>query len=145
MQNGPVISEGKLRTQLSCGPGRTKQSEADGCDINLLMSRQRQTGTMTHITAQLPRYEDFSNVVDYKTALDQLIRADAAFASLPAKTRKEFENDPAQLLAFLDNPENEQQAIDMDLLAGEKTIIVPTPRKEEESESGETNTGDEGA
>jgi phage internal scaffolding protein len=98
--------------------GRTQQHLKDECDINRIMERHRVTGMVTHLTKGEPQYGDFSNLGDYQDALNTMIRAEDAFMSLDAHVRRKFENDPQQLINFLDDTNNDQEAIEMGLKVG---------------------------
>lgn len=101
-------------------PSLTKQSFRDECDVNVLMKRFRNV----HGVDFLNRYQgylngqfgDFSSVVDYRTALDQISEARGYFEALPAKVRSRFSNDPAEFLDFVQNPENRDELISMGLI-----------------------------
>lgn len=100
-------------------PSRTQQHFKDECDINRILERMKVTGT----AMQYPNgfeYGDFSDVSDYQGCLHRLIEADAAFATLPSKIRAEFNNDPAQLISFLQNPVNTDKAIELGLVVRNK-------------------------
>jgi phage internal scaffolding protein len=48
--------------------------------------------------------------------LNQVIAAEDEFMRLPADLRARFENDPAQLIEFLENLENKDEAIKLGLV-----------------------------
>lgn len=92
------------------GPSLTRQEWADECDINTLMAQYDKTGVITHYNQQAPAYLDLTETpYDLQNALDTLNRATAAFMSLPASVRKEFDNDAAQFVNFAQDPENLSQ------------------------------------
>lgn len=101
------------------GVSRVKQEFAEEADINVLIARFQKTGVLTtgRISAAKPFYGDFSSGTDYQAAMEAVLRIDDEFASLPAKVRIEFENDPYQLLRFLENPANKERAIELGLIA----------------------------
>lgn len=70
-----------------------------------------------------PRYGDFSDVMDYHSALNAVIAAEDQFMGLPANIRARFENDPSKLIEFLDNPANRKEAESLGLV--NKTEPVP--------------------
>lgn len=116
----------RTRPTLDCnGDSRTKQAEAEQCDINYIVNLYHKTGSFSHVTGNMPTYDDFSNATDYQTALNQVKEAESLFMDLPSKLRSEFHNDPGELLSFINDPENEQAAIDMDLLEGVKSPPKP--------------------
>jgi len=79
----------------------TKQSDAEAADINNIMKKYEQTGFVPH-NDRVPQYGDFSNVHDFRAAMDIVAGANSLFAGLPAKVRAEFNNDPAEFLEFTD-------------------------------------------
>jgi phage internal scaffolding protein len=79
-----------------------------------------------------PRYGDFTGIGDYHTALNQVIAAEDEFMSLPATLRARFENDPAQLIEFLDNPQNKDEAVQLGLVnikPAEMPQVVELPQE----------------
>lgn len=107
-------------TSLHCkGDKPAKQSFKDECDVNKIMHKYRVTGVLTHLRTQSPKYGDFTNVTDYQTSLNAVMAAQDAFSHLPAKVRSRFGNDPSQLLAFIEDPTNKEEA--------QKLGLIPTP------------------
>lgn len=90
------------------GKGRTRQSEADACDVNRIVDRYRRTGVIPS-DARNALFLDVSSVVDYRDALDRVSRAQEAFMQLPAKVRARFANDPAEFLDFCSDPANREE------------------------------------
>lgn len=91
-------------------PSLTKQSFQEECDVNEIMRRFVRCGD-PDVLNRLQAYSggvygDFSNVVDYRSALDQIRRADEVFMAMPAKVRAEFCNDAANFLDFCSDPKN---------------------------------------
>lgn len=103
---------------LACEePTLAQQQFKDECDINNILRQFNITGQLP--TSPLsPRYGDFTGIVDYQSALNAVIAAEDGFMTLPAETRAMFGNDPEQLINFLDNPENKDQAIKLGLIDG---------------------------
>ena len=95
------------------------------------MGKFRATGVVNHINLKRPVYEDFSNAVDYMTARNALLAADNIFKSLPARVRKECENDPAKLIALVENPENETLLQDLGLINPVETREEPEEKPPE--------------
>lgn len=88
---------------------RTKQSERDACNINLIMAKYVKTGLIEHGNNHRAAY----GVVpehDFRQALEILQQSDDMFSELPAPVRRRFNNDPAQFLAFCDDPTNLSEA-----------------------------------
>lgn len=83
----------------------TQQSDKDECDINVIMAKYGTTGQVPQVLEQ-GIYGDFTEITDYRSALDMVRRADAAFHEVPAEIRKRFDNDPAKFVEFVQNPDN---------------------------------------
>lgn len=94
----------------------TKQAPADECNINTIMARFEKTGMIEHTNKYQGDYGDFTEVQDFHTSILQVMAAREAFATLPAKVRARFENDPGGFIAFVDDPENIEEMMDMGLL-----------------------------
>jgi len=91
------------------GVSRTRQEFAEECDINAIMKRYEKTGVLTHVREAQPRYLDLSDAPSFQDAMNLMLDAKAAFMTLPARVRKEFDNDPAKFVEFAEKPENLEQ------------------------------------
>lgn len=100
-------------------PSRTKQCFRDECDINIIMKRFKNTMGVDYLNRYqgylTGEFGDFSNVQDYRSAIEQIDQARGVFDALPAKVRSRFRNDPAEFLDFVQNPANLDEMIDMGL------------------------------
>jgi phage internal scaffolding protein len=110
-------------------PTRAQQHHKDECDINVILERFGKTGQMP-VNAISGTYGDFSGVHDYHTALNTLIAAESEFDSLPANIRKQFGNEPANLIEFLNDPKNKDQAIELGLVNRPSTSSYNEPEVE---------------
>ncbi|QXP07852.1 MAG: internal scaffolding protein [Arizlama microvirus] len=88
---------------------RTQQHFKDETDINNILRQFNITGQLPTKTMS-PRYGDFTGISDYHSALNQVIAAEDEFMSLPAQLRGRFNNDPQELIEFLNNSENKDEA-----------------------------------
>jgi len=82
-----------------------KQSFKDECDINRIMRKYLNTGTIPQ-GLSVGRYGDFSDGCDYLEAQVTLKNAEAQFLALPAQLRKELDNDPAKFLDWIHDERN---------------------------------------
>ncbi len=96
-------------------PTRAKQSFKDECDINVIMAKYKARGIVTHVTKYQGHYADLPTEVDFHSNLQSVMDAQEAFASLPAKIRERFKNDPAQFLGFVQDPKNQSEIDQMGL------------------------------
>lgn len=122
------MSDERIRPTIDCGPGRTKQSFKDECDINFIMNKWERTGQIpeNQVGKMKPYYGDFADAPSYLEACNQVLAAKDSFASLPAFLRDRFRNEPANLIAFMADPANQEEAIELGLVEGLKTPDNPT-------------------
>lgn len=119
-------SNGTLRVQsLNDLPSRTIQSEKDSCDINLILRKFKTTGVMSNVNTNSPLEVSFDEVVDFHSAMTQVASAQQAFATLPSALRKRFSNDPGELLAFLGDSSNRDEAIKLGLVNAPQAVKEP--------------------
>lgn len=111
------------RVQLHClDETRTVQSEAESCEINNIMAKYEKTGLIDHIK-EGGRYENLPDGMEYHDAYNLVLEANESFENLPASLRKEFGNDAAQFLSFVDNPENVEKLYEMGLARPPETAV----------------------
>ena len=99
-----------------------KQSFKEQSDINTIVDTFMKTGVMPELV-NMPTYGDFSDAPDYQTALNLVMQAEDQFMQLPAMLRAKFENDPGQLLAFLEDDANRAEAEALGLVQAQ--VIEP--------------------
>lgn len=94
---------------IDWGPSLTRQDMADDCDINILMKKFENTGTIPQVQGT-PTYIDWTRQpTTLADALEIMQAGDAAFMTLPARVRREFDNNPVEFMAFAEDPENLDQ------------------------------------
>lgn len=109
--------------------GMTQQQFADECDINNIMKRYQATGVITHVNGRQPEYGDFANPIEFQNGLNTVIEAQAMFDELPATLRDRFGNDPMQLLQFMADEGNLEEAIELGIV--QRPAEPPPPMKVE--------------
>lgn len=92
-----------------------QQHYKDECDINNILRQFNVTGLLPEAPLS-PRYGDFTGIVDYHSALNAVIAAEDGFMALPANIRSRFENDPENLINFLNDESNKDEAIKLGLV-----------------------------
>jgi len=112
-------------------PGKTDQSEAKDCDINNIVATYHKTGVLPNQRG-LGLFADVSDAPSYQDALQTVINAENAFMALDAKIRKRFDNDASQMLSFLEDANNREEAIALGMI----DPPAPTP-----SQAGPVSTG----
>ncbi len=118
------------------GKRMTKQSAAQECDVNAIMARYIQTGTMTHVATKAPTYGDFTGAGDYLTALNQVMDAHDQFQELPANVRAHCDNDPGKFLALVYDEGRSDELIELGLLP-EQVPKTPGEKPPEDKPAGE--------
>lgn len=108
---------------------RTKQQFVEDSDINTIMRKYEKTGILDPRLQRGPgSYGDFSSATDYHTSLNQVVEAQAAFYDLSSTIRARFHNDPGELLDFLDDPANRDEAVKLGLV---EPPAAPQPKAPE--------------
>jgi len=113
-------------------PTLTQQHSKDETDINKIMARYIKTGVIDHVAKYQPQYLDNTDI-DYHQSQNIIIKADGMFSDLPATVRKEFNNNPAEFLEFVNDPDNHEKLKDLvkPPITGEKPLEKPVkpPKK----------------
>lgn len=113
---------GSVRVQyFSEAPSKTDQSFKQDCDVNNIMARFIKTGQVNHLAKGTAAYHDVSEVPDLDEALNIVAKAQEAFDALPATVRRRFGNSPTEMVNFLVDPKNAQEAHNLGLLS-EQTL-----------------------
>ena len=109
-----------------------QQHFKEECDINTILQKFNITGLLPEQPIS-PRYGDFTGIGDYHTAMNRVLAVQDEFEALPAQIRARFENDPAQLIEFLDNSDNRPEAEQLGLVEKAAVEVVEaakiTPEK----------------
>jgi phage internal scaffolding protein len=109
-----------------------QQHFKEECDINTILQKFNISGVLPENPLS-PRYGDFTGIGDYHGALNRVMAAKDEFMTLPATIRARFDNDPAQLIEFLENSDNRQEAEELGLVdpatAEAVEVAKTTPEK----------------
>lgn len=89
----------------------TDPSFAPECDVNNIVKKYKNTGQITHLAKREGVYADVSTITDLLTATIQVQKASEAFKTIPAELRRKLNEDPAELIEFLNDPKNDEEAI----------------------------------
>ena len=96
------------------GESLTQQHFQEECDIYNIIKRHDRNGIIEHVQRGQARYGDFSEVTDYREALDLVQDANNEFMKIPSDIRKKFNNNPENRKSargLLQNPENRKKII----------------------------------
>lgn len=99
-------------------PTMTVQSEKDNCDINVIMNRYATCGTPLPVRTDglQPMFADVSELGDYMENFNRCKQAEEMFNNLPSALRKELDNNPANLLHFIQDEKNKERCYEYGLL-----------------------------
>lgn len=101
----------------------TVQSSVEETDINTIVRRFGLTGQLP-VDLAMPQFVDFDAVWDFHSAMNLVAEAKEAFMKMPGDVRERFRNDPQELMAFVENPANLEEARKLGL-------AVPAPKADE--------------
>ena len=97
----------------------TKQSYKKECDINYIMKKFENTYGVNfldvHPRAMAGEFGDFTLAEDYRSAIEQVRKAEAGFMELPAQLREKFSNDAGMFLEWVQNPSNFDEIVSLGL------------------------------
>lgn len=102
------------------------QSAAEETDINTIVRRFGLSGQLPS-DVRAPTYGDFSEVVDFRTAMEAIRLARESFESMPALVRTRFHNDPGEFVDFCSDEKNRDEAIKLGLIVPAVLPPVPEP------------------
>lgn len=95
---------------------RTEQAHKNQCDVNRIIEKFDKNGIITHVSKFEGKFGDFTGI-EFQTMQQQVALAQNMFNELPPDIRAEFENNPRNLLTFMENPDNREKAIKMGLIS----------------------------
>lgn len=101
--------------ELVMGKSMTQQQFKKDTDINEIVRRFGLTGQLPDGIGA-PQSGDFTGITDFAEAMRQVRAGEEAFAKLPAATRARFGNDPGQMLAFLHDENNRDEALKLGMI-----------------------------
>jgi phage internal scaffolding protein len=125
------------------GESLTQQHFKEECDVINIIKKHDRNGIIEHVQRGQARYGDFSEVADYREALDLVRDAQDEFMTIPSDIRKKFDNDPGKFYEFVSNPDNKEELKTMGFIETPdvgKPSSVPTKAL---SEAGEPSTAQE--
>lgn len=94
---------------------KVQHHQAETCDMKVILNKFLKTGDPVHLNQRQKRYLDCTLAQDYDQSLQTVIDAQEAFYSLPSKVRERFHNDPKEMLEFVNNKDNLDEAIELGL------------------------------
>lgn len=127
-----LLALAMLEEQKLAPYGKTVQSSKEEADINTIVERFGVTGQLPQ-NVRTPLEGDFTNAIDFRTAMDAVISAQRSFDAMPANVRKRFGNDPGEFVDFSTARDPSGKLVNLDemrklgLAVPEEVVIVPPP------------------
>lgn len=120
--NRTISHPGEINTE----PSLTQQHFKDDADINKIIARYNRTGVL--VDPSVPRsgealFGDFSQVKDFAEAQNFICLAKEAFMELDSSIRRRFNNDPSELIAFLNDPSNIEEGRKLGIYAPAEIVL----------------------
>jgi len=114
------MNEASDASALTCNDDSLAvQSAREECDINTIVRRFGVTGELPD-NLQMPQSIDVTGAPDFHAAMGIVRSAEEQFLRVPAEIRARFSNNPANLVSFLDDASNRDEAVKLG-------FIVPSP------------------
>lgn len=106
----------RFRPKVVFGESRTKQAFKDQVNVNKIMKKYQKGQMIDHFTTVQPFYGDVSEIGSYQEALALVMRADELFSAMSSEVRDRFRNDPANMISFLADEKNRDEAVKLGLI-----------------------------
>lgn len=116
------------------GKSLTEQSHKRECDMNIIVSKFKKTGQVSHLMRSLAEYQELATI-DLHEAMNRVTRANEMFMELPSEIRKRFDNNPEKFYDFAIDEQNLAEMQKMGLLPEEHE--TPPMRVEVVNQGGE--------
>lgn len=131
-----IRESGNRKVSVDCsGPTKTEQSHKNRVNIVSIMRKANRIGMLPNMERiQTARYGDFSGENDFQSLMDRVIRANSEFEALPSEIRERFMNNPGKLIEFLNNADNQEEAVKLGLRKA--TVKPPEPDPEQQEPAG---------
>lgn len=104
------------------GSSLTLQAEAENADIPLIMEKYAKTGVINANIKSNLQFGDASMVPSYHEAYNLIAQSHELFDSLDAKIRSRFQNDPSNMINFIADKENYDEAVKLGIALPKKII-----------------------
>lgn len=104
------------------GPSKTQQEFRDECNIKTIVRKAMMTGQGLPKPTTKGFFGEFIGI-DFQDMQNTLTKAQQAFMTLPAAIRRRFNNNPGQLIDFIEDNQNYEEAV--------KLGLIPLPPKKE--------------
>lgn len=120
------------RPVVDCSKGKrmTVQSDKNQANINSIVRRIEKGGMLHNLNSGTPFYGDVSEYAGLQDAIIKVQNANEMFMDMSPEIRKRFNNNPVELVDFLRDEKNTQEAIDLGMVikpVEASTVVEPSP------------------
>lgn len=123
---------------------KVQQHQRDQCDMRMIMKNFLKTGEITHINNRSMKFLDTTQATDYDRSLQILLDAEEAFYQLHVDVREKFHNDPREMMQFMNDPSNLDEAIKLGLAKRRKADIAEDSSKGHSETTSVSPVGEQG-
>lgn len=122
IMNGKALAEMKYKPGMKIkpvtvtGPEGARQEFREETDMNVIMRRAMNTGHLPVRADIVPTFADVSEIGDFADVQRRVQAARDAFMALPPEVRFRFNNRPEDLIAFVSDDANREEAIKLGLV-----------------------------
>lgn len=140
-----AYGERKREGFQTTGESMTQQHFAQEADIKTIIKKHDRTGIITSVARGVAHYGDYSEVNEYREALDMINQANSSFGALPSQLRAMFHNDAGEFMEFATNPANAEKMVELGLAAAppspkvEAQPVDKKPSKADQEEAAKAN------
>lgn len=114
-------------TDFTGDKGFTVQSERKDADINEIIARFNKSGALPPSLRGNPFYGDVSEFGDLQDSYMKIQEAERLFMSYPADVRERFDNNPVEMIDFLSDDANRDEAIKLGLVVPRPPVVETPP------------------
>lgn len=121
-----IRKNGSVRVStVNLEESRTQQQFKDEVNINKIVAKYKKSGVYDRIVANQGIYADLTQIPDFQMCQDKIAKAKQGFDLLPSEMRKRFHNDPAELIEFLQDDKNYEEAVKLGLVTQKPEASQP--------------------
>ena len=106
-----------------------KQEFKDDADLNSIMRKFQKTGAIDHYAKYQGEYGEIGPAGLHQ-AMNTVIRAQNMFDELPSSIRNRFDNNPQDFLSFVQDPDNYQEAKELNIGLAPEAEAIAIERQE---------------
>lgn len=106
----------QIRTH-NVDPSLTDPQWSEESDINYIMQKFQKTGQLTWLSKNQGVYADVSEIPNLLDASIIVRDSQLKFDALPAEVREKFKNNPQNMIDYLQEPRNYEEAVQLGLLS----------------------------